>query len=94
MASHFTITFDEISVVGGGGNFGVVTQFVLKCYPQRPTVYGGRLFYPGERIKEVIEVARKWWNAGPSAKEAILLTAARSPAREVGPYIMKSIYWS
>ncbi|KZS97688.1 FAD-binding domain-containing protein [Sistotremastrum niveocremeum HHB9708] len=99
LADGRIVTASEISepdlfwaLRGGGGNFGVVTQFVLKCYPQRPTVYGGRLFYPGERIKEVIEVARKWWNAGPSAKEAVLLTAARSPARE--PVVAINVFYN
>ncbi|MGH8223215.1 MAG: FAD-binding oxidoreductase [Woeseiaceae bacterium] len=30
---------------GGGGNFGVVTEFVYRLHPFNPTVYGGDLFY-------------------------------------------------
>jgi len=33
---------------GGGSNFGIVTEFVMKVFPQRATVYGGVVvFSPG-----------------------------------------------
>src|SRR5204863_7100178 len=33
---------------GGGGNFGIVTQFELELHPLAPTVYAGAIFYPAE----------------------------------------------
>ena len=37
---------------GGGGNFGVVTGMEIQLYPVT-TVYGGNLFYPIHKAKEV-----------------------------------------
>src|SRR5262249_1282064 len=33
---------------GGGGNFGIVTQFEFELYPVGPMVYAGPIFYPAD----------------------------------------------
>ena len=39
---------------GGGGNFGVVTEFELRLHPIGPTVLGGMLMYPAPMAAGVL----------------------------------------
>jgi FAD/FMN-containing dehydrogenase len=39
---------------GGGGNFGIVTNFELALHPVGPVVLGGPVFYPGEQAAQVM----------------------------------------
>ncbi len=42
---------------GGGGNFGVVTEFTFALHEVGPIVYGGMLLYPGFMARDVL---RHW----------------------------------
>jgi FAD/FMN-containing dehydrogenase len=44
---------------GGGGNFGVVTEFVYKLHPVGPVITGGFCFWPLEMGLEVLKVFRE-----------------------------------
>lgn len=56
---------------GGGSNFGVATNFVLKLYPQRRTVYAGHLIFKPTDLETVVAVTTDWYdNAGE--KECML----------------------
>ena len=46
---------------GGGSNFGVCTEFVLRLHPQRPTIFSGLVVYPAEVLSELITVLNRWW---------------------------------
>jgi len=50
-------------VRGGGGNFGVVTEFVFQLHPQRKTVYGGVLIFSVEdpTLTQIIDATKVWW---------------------------------
>ena len=39
---------------GGGGNFGVVTEFELRLHPVGPIVLGGLMVFPWERAREAL----------------------------------------
>ncbi|SAL12916.1 putative oxidoreductase [Caballeronia terrestris] len=42
------------AIRGGGGNFGVVTQFEYKLHPVGPQIYGGLVVYPLEQADDVL----------------------------------------
>lgn len=53
------------AIRGGGGNFGVITEFVFQLYPQRKTVFAGMVIYTPDSLEKIIEVTKCWWpNAG------------------------------
>ena len=70
------------AIRGGGGNFGVVTEFVLRLHEQRKTVYAGRLMYPAPLVENVFKTAQTWWNKGPSENEGLILVTTRGPPPE------------
>jgi FAD/FMN-containing dehydrogenase len=45
---------------GGGGNFGIVTQFEFELHPLGPIVYGGPIFYPADAAGDVLRAFRAW----------------------------------
>ncbi len=52
---------------GGGGNFGVVTEFEFRLHPVGPILAGGLLLYPRAQAGEVIRNYRDFIAAAPDA---------------------------
>jgi FAD binding domain-containing protein/berberine-like enzyme len=50
---------------GGGGNFGVVTNFEFQLHEVGPTVYGGLLMYPGDMAAGVLRNFRDFMADAP-----------------------------
>jgi FAD/FMN-containing dehydrogenase len=67
---------------GGGGNFGVVTQFELELHPLGPTVYAGPVFYPAEAAGPLLQAFAAWSETAPDDVTALvnLTTAPPLPA--------------
>jgi len=42
------------AIRGGGGNFGVVTEFVYRLHPFDPMIYGGSKYYPWSQVRDVL----------------------------------------
>src|SRR5437588_2635824 len=50
---------------GGGGNFGVVTEFTFRATPLEPTVLAGLLVYPLERARDALAFSRDFMAQAP-----------------------------
>src|SRR4051812_616286 len=62
---------------GGGGNFGIVTEFEFELHPLGLMVYAGPIFYPAAAAHELLHTFRDWAVAAPDDITAILnLTTA------------------
>ncbi len=66
---------------GGGGNFGVVTEFEFRLHPVGPILLGGMLAHPGERAPEVLRFFRDFMAEAPDevGAAAALITAPNAP---------------
>ncbi|GAB1520588.1 hypothetical protein RhiTH_003667 [Rhizoctonia solani] len=61
------------AVRGGGGNFGVVTEFVLKLHEQRAELWGGILMYPPTMLEKLIPEINSWLSERTPTENAHLL---------------------
>ncbi|UIP01319.1 FAD-binding oxidoreductase [Halobaculum sp. CBA1158] len=61
------------AVRGGGGNFGVVTNFEFDLYEVGPMVQGLGIFYPADAAEDVLETYREVMVDAPEELTTILL---------------------
>jgi FAD/FMN-containing dehydrogenase len=60
-------------VRGGGGNFGIVTEFEFELVAVGPTVLAGPIFWPMEDSPEVLRYYRDWVAAAPDELMTIIV---------------------
>jgi len=66
---------------GGGGNFGVVTEFTFRLHPIGPEIFGGMLMYPRPQAPEVLRHIRDFFRDAPRevCGGALLMHAPPAP---------------
>lgn len=69
---------------GGGGNFGVITAFEYEIYPVGPEVAMCLVFYPGDRLPEVLPAYRAFCAEAPNAISTLVF-AGELPDEELFP---------
>jgi FAD/FMN-containing dehydrogenase len=70
---------------GGGGNFGVVTEFEYRLHPLGPTVLAGLMMFPIERAAEVVRGWRDCADAGPDELSSACVLVTTPPAPFIPP---------
>ena len=72
---------------GGKGNFGVVTALEFDLFPV-PRLYGGGIYFPGERMADVL---RAWTAWHPGTPETMISSFAVLRLRDL-PQLPESLY--
>jgi FAD/FMN-containing dehydrogenase len=73
------------AIRGGGGNFGVVTEFVFALHPVGPTVQVGLLFWVLDNGPDVLRMARQLCGSLPSEVNVVIGALNAPPAPFVPP---------
>ncbi|KAJ3478120.1 hypothetical protein NLI96_g9981 [Meripilus lineatus] len=76
---------------GGGSNFGVVTEFVLRLHPQRRTVYAGKVIFSPDKGEVLSEILGEWWPR-ITPKEGVFVALTRDPNRN--PCILLALFYN
>ena len=69
---------------GGGGNFGIVTEFEFRLHPVGPTVLAGPVFWSMDDAPDVLRFYREWIADAPDELMTIPILR-RAPAVEAVP---------
>lgn len=68
------------AIRGAGSNFGVVTSFVFKAYPQTNPVWSGLVVFTPPQLSAVIDAARAWLLTSSVDESCFIVYACPPPA--------------
>ncbi|MFW6074033.1 MAG: FAD-binding oxidoreductase [Chloroflexota bacterium] len=64
---------------GGGGNFGIVTEFEFEAVPLGPEIVAGMVLYPFERFDEIADFFTSFTETAPKSVTSLFLSRAAPP---------------
>ncbi|HBC3498403.1 MULTISPECIES: FAD-binding oxidoreductase [Vibrio] len=73
---------------GGGGNFGIVTQFEFQLHPVDPEVLSGLIVFPFEQAKSVITQFAKFTESAPEELSVWMVSRKAPPL----PFLPESVH--
>ena len=73
---------------GGGGNFGVVTQFEFGLHPVGPEVIGGLIVYPFDQARTVLKGYREFVKSAPEELNVWVVLRKAPPL----PFLPESVH--
>jgi hypothetical protein len=79
------------AIRGGGGNFGVVTEFEYQLHPFDRNIFSGNIVWPLDQARDVLEFYAEW-SAGLSDELYVGPTLARMP--EVGDSVVMEVVYN
>ena len=73
---------------GGGGNFGVVTQFEFKLHPVGPEILAGLIVFPLDQAKRVLRQYREFVESAPEELSVWVVLRQAPPL----PFLAKEVH--
>ena len=70
---------------GGGGNFGIVSEFEFRLNPLGPHVMAGPVFWPMDESPRVLRFYRDWIKEAPDELMTIVMHRKAPPLPFVPP---------
>jgi FAD/FMN-containing dehydrogenase len=67
-------------VRGGGGNFGIVTEFTYQLHLVGPNIFGGAIFHPLANARELLQFYRTWVSTLPDEMTTMVAFLTAPPA--------------
>jgi FAD/FMN-containing dehydrogenase len=64
---------------GGGGNFGIITSLEYRLHQHGPMIYGGPIFYAGDKAADLLALYQDWSASQPSEVNSVIALTTAPP---------------
>jgi FAD/FMN-containing dehydrogenase len=76
------------AIRGGGGNFGVVTQFEFQLFPVGPEIFAGLIVFPFSQAKQILNNYRQFVSSAPEELNVWVVLRKAPPL----PFLPKNVH--